>query len=43
MKKMIPLILALLLLATALPAAAEAFTLRNGVQFGDTIEQIREK
>ena len=43
MKKMIPLILALLLLATALPAAAEAFTLRNGVQFGDTIDQIREK
>lgn len=43
MKKMLVCLMIAVLLMLSAASALEGFTLRNGVQFGDTIEQIREK
>lgn len=43
MKKWLALVLVIIMTLGNLPALGEEFTLRNGVQFGDTIAQVRAK
>lgn len=44
MKKVVATVLCIVvMLSQVIPASAEAFTLRNGILFGDTMEEILEK
>lgn len=43
MKKIICIIIALLMIFASCPALADNFSLRGGIEFGDTVEEVKEK
>lgn len=43
MKKTICIIIALLMIFASCPALADSFSLRGGIEFGDTVEEVKEK
>ncbi len=42
-KRLFCLLLTVMLIVLSLPSLAEDFTLRNGIQFGETMEQVKAK